>query len=1039
MTKNIIKTIFVFIGRIIQFILLFVLVGIILATVAGAMLGISMVEVAKNAPEVQTDNLLLTLNENSKIYDKDGNMIESIAFDEYREIIEFEDIPDTLWQAFVAIEDERFFEHKGVDPISIARAMVENFRSGDISQGGSTLTQQLIKNVYLDSTVEWDRKISEMYLALKVEDQMSKQEILEAYLNRVYLGQHAYGVEAAAQTYFSKSVKDLNVSQHAALASIVQAPSSYSLFETYSPAAVPEDEVVLGEFKILGFDYVAVANDTVLPRKNQVLYKMHELGYLSDAEYEEANDYDLMGSLNPQSKAPVEFASQISDYIKSESIEIIMEERDMTYQDARNLLYTGGLSITTTIDWDIQAKLEETYQGFADLYRGMSGSNQPILGNLNFDQYGDIVNNNDAKVYYRKDNILTESGRVFVPEGWYSFDEAGNLSITSSRMTASENFIVIKPYFTINDNSELVTYRIGSIELPADAISENDNGGFTITKEYLDAHEFYELYEGMLIIEDEFYSMETVGTVQPQSSTVIIDSKTADVVAMVAKRGQSPDDTIDRATNYFRPVSSTMKPIAVYAPALDQGRTLAAPVDDTPYSMINGSPWPSNIYEGYEGITTTREALYRSMNPPAVKLLNSIGMDTAKEYLTKFGIIDNENPSNDNFITREENLEFNDENLSMAIGSLTKGLTPMDMASAYQTFANNGKRIESSIVSSITSESMGEIYVNQHTPIPVISEETNFLITDVMHEIAQQNWITNGLGNAGVWTAGKTGTSDGTRDFWFTGFNGHYTASTWVGFDNQNLSMVGSSGVASKLYYSYMNKIVEGMDSIQPNMPDTITTAQVSAVDGLLPNEYTAQDPRGSMVIEEYFAQGTVPTEKSQAHVVKLIDTRNNLLAPNNLPSFLTQRKVFINRPIPYNPAEFGGVEPADWDLQGPITYSNLGFTEETVRETLPTGIIVETTIRFSGNIEVKRTYPDGMVSLQITTPEGETTTTILREATPETETETVEETPLETETEQETETETQQETEQEVQAPEDPSPQPPANNNRDQEEQPAA
>lgn len=986
MTNSVGKTTLNIFWRILQIIFLFVLVGGILATVVGAMLGISMVEVAKESPEINPENILMSLDQNSKIYDKNGNLIESIAYEEYREIVDYEQIPENLINAFIAVEDERFKEHKGVDPIGIVRSLRDNIVAGGIVQGASTITQQLVKNVYLSNEVEWDRKITEMYLALQVENMISKDEIMNGFLNRVYFGQHAYGVEAAAQTYFSKPVSELNLAQSATLASIVQSPSNFALFDAYPPASVPEDAEVLGDYEVLGFNFVAVKNDAVMSRKDFTLQKMLELKMITQEQYDEAINFDVMASVKPTTNLSMDYPSHISNLVKNQAIKYIMASQGMSRDEAKNLLYTGGLSITTTIDWDIQAKLEEAYDNFSKLFSGVSGRRQPLLGNLNYDELGDIVSSSGQKLYYKKANILTENNEVYVPSGWYNFDEEGNLSIKSSRLKLNDNYITILPYFTINDNNELVTYKIGSIEMPSEFTEANENGGFTISSEFFnDVDNFYTITENdNLVLNSSFYTLETSGTIQPQSSTVILDSKTAEVVAMVSKRGESPDDTIDRATGYFRPVSSSIKPIAVYAPAIEEGRTLADPIDDTPYEMIDGKAWPKNVYNGYRGIVTTREALLNSMNPPAVKILNNdLGIEKSKEYLRKFGIIHADDPESDNFIEKNENLRTNDENLSMGIGSLTKGFTPMDMASAYQTFANNGKRIESSIISSITSENLGEIYVNKHEEIPVISEQTNFLISDVMHDIAKQDWVLGNQGDNGMWNAGKTGTSNGNKDFWFAGFNNYYTAATWIGFDNQNLGMKGSSGNASQFYFSYMNKLLEGKENVEPKMPENIVSLKVSKLDGKLPSKYTSLDPRGNMIYTEYFIEGTQPKTVSTAHVSVAIDRRNNLLAPRNLPDFLKTYKVFVERPIPYNPNEFGGIKPDDWGLEAPKTYSNLPIADQTTTKTLSDGTVVQTTTKINGNVEVLTSYNDGSVILQVTTPNGKVTTILISGPTP--------------------------------------------------------
>lgn len=960
-----------------QIILIFILVGGIMATIMGAMLGISMIKIAETSPKVDAKNLLLSLDQNSKIYDKKGKLIESLAYDEYREIVTIDKIPEYLQKAFISIEDERFEKHRGVDPISIVRATLKNITSGGISQGGSTITQQLVKNVYLSDEVKFERKIREMYLALKIENQISKKKILEGYLNRVFLGQHAYGVEAASETYFNKKVDKLNLAQAATLASIVQAPSSYALFEVYQPANVPKDAKILGNYYIYGEKYVAVANPSVLTRKDNTLQKMYSLGYISKKQLEEAKKFDVMASVVPTSKLSINYSSQISSFIKKQALRIIMDTLKLNEEEASNILYTGGLSIYTTIDWDVQDKLEKAYSNFANLYQGSSGNN-PILSNFNFDENDDILDDYGNKLFYKKSNILTNSNKVYLPKGWYEISSNGDLTINSSRFTINNNLILISPYYTVNDNNELVTYRIGAIELPEKYLKSTNDKSFTISSEFFKNNpDFYKIYSGNLVINDKYYNVENKGTVQPQSASVILDSRTAEIVAMVAKRGSSPDDTIDRATNFNRPPASSFKPLAVYAPAIEEGRTLATPVDDTPYTILDNQPWPQNVDETYSGIITTRKALTESLNPPAVKIFESIGIDKSKEYLERFGIINKDHPERDNFISKKEDLNNNDENISLALGGLTEGVTVLDMASAYQTFANNGERVESSIISSIKSPKHGEFFKNTHKPIKVISEQTNWLIGDVLYDVAHQDYLNININND-IWYAGKTGTHNDQRDFWFVGYNPYYTAATWIGFDNNGLRIQGNSSVASTFWGSYMSKILENKDPISVKRPAGIVAANVSRIDGLLPSKLTARDPRGNMIYTEYFREGTVPTKISEASVEVNVDKRNNKLAPKNAPSYIVEKKVFMQRPISYDPQEFLGIVPLDWKFRVPTEVSNLPLEETTETKKLEDGSVQTITTQLDGTVITKTTQPNGTIIIQTKKPNGKVYTEVI-------------------------------------------------------------
>lgn len=982
MKRNLNNTLLSVSKKIFQVLLLFLFVLGIIVTIIGAMLGISMVKVAEKSPDIDPNNILLSLNENSRIYDKDGKLIESIALDEYRELLKHKDIPKHLLDAIVAIEDERFYKHIGIDPIGIIRAIIQNMKSSNIVEGGSTITQQLVKNVYLTNEVKWDRKIKEMYLALKVEKTLSKDQILEAYLNRVFLGQHAYGVEAAAQTYFSKSAKDLTLAESATIAAIAQSPSSFSLFKAYKPSTVPENAETAGEYSSVGMKFVAVKNDKVIPRKNLVLNNMLKQGFITQEEYDKAKDEDVMASVKAGTKKVADIPSQISNYIKTEAINHIMESQKLNKDEARNLLYTGGLNIYTTIDWDAQKKLEETYENFTNLFKKNNGNPRK---QVQLDENKNIIANGKT-LFYKEDNLLTKNNEIYVPKGYFNVSDNGDLKIEASRLARTKYGFYVSPFYKINDKDEIVTYNVSSVELPEESV-EKTNNGFTIKSEYLKkVKDFYRIEDNKLVINKKYYNVQTEGTVQPQSSTVIIDSRTADIVAMVGKRGNSKDNTIDRATNYPRPTASVIKPLLVYGPAIESGRTLASPVDDTPLQMLNNKPWPQNVYHGYKGIVTTREALRQSMNAPAVKIFNDeVGIENAKEYLKKYGIISETNPENDNFITKAENPKQNDENLALSIGAMSKGFTVKEVASAFQTLANNGERIKSTIISKISAKDK-DIYIKDDKPIKIFSKETTFLVTDVLKDLVSGSYYKGTTNSYRIDTAGKTGTSDSNNDFWFSGYNPYYTATTWIGYDDSRLTMPGSSNLAAKFFGMYMNKILEGKESANFEKPKNITQAEVSAVDGLLPNEYTSRDPRGSKIITEYFRKNYVPSVKSNSHVLLNVDRRNNLIAQENTPSSFVYQKVFINRPIKYDPQKFNGLVPDDWAYNAPTKVSNLPWTDVTTTKTLEDGTIIETTTKANGVVVVKQSRPDGITIIQTTNLDGSVSTEIIR---PETENET--------------------------------------------------
>jgi len=294
------------------FISIFLLGVTALGAVGGIVLGI-----AKDAPEINPSNINSLLTQTSVILDQDGNLIEKIQTEEYRTVVSINKIPKHLKDAFISIEDERFEKHIGVDVIGIVKSAIDNIRAGEIVRGGSTITQQLARNLYLTLDQNWTRKIQEAYLALQIERELSKDQILEAYLNRIFLGQGAYGVQEAAQTYFSKDVQDLTLAESAVLAGIVQSPSRYALYQTVKPENLDiEKHIPVGEVEILGEKYIAVFNQRAIDRQRVVLRKMLELGKITEEEYKQALNEDIKSQINPGQKRLKAFPHTLMTILK---------------------------------------------------------------------------------------------------------------------------------------------------------------------------------------------------------------------------------------------------------------------------------------------------------------------------------------------------------------------------------------------------------------------------------------------------------------------------------------------------------------------------------------------------------------------------------------------------------------------------------------------------------------------------------------------------------------------------------------------------
>ena len=902
--------------------LILVSVGVVFAGLSGG----AILEVMKTAPEIDADIVKYEMSQNSTIVDEDGNEVNSIATKEYREIVDYDKIPDYLKQAFVAVEDERFYKHPGLDPQSIIGSAIENFRAGGIVRGGSTITQQLARNTYLNNDQTYERKIREIYLALEIEENLSKDEILGAYLNRVFMGQNSYGVQAAAKTYFDKDVSELNLAQCAALAGIVQSPSENSLYKAIKISEVT-DQKVLGEFTIEGEKYAAVYNPAPFEREVYVLDKMLEHGYISKEEYEEAKNFDVASSIVPAERTNTEIASYFNSLLEKQVVSKLMEIYNMSENQAWDRLYYGGLRITTTVDADMQKQLESIYSDFSSYLMGdTSGWSSAPLLDLKYDDYGNIVNSDGNLLYYSKSNILNENNdiRLRNDEAW--FDEDGNIVLSTNKAYLDQTNLVFRDYYSLDDtNKNLRTHKIGSIAFKTnDDIRLNDDKNIVISKKYLENNpKLFTYYDDETFsINKDFYDIDLNGVIQPQASTVVMDQENGHIKAIMGGRDQSGVRVLDRASAIPRQPGSSIKPIATYTPALDNGFNLATGVDDVPLLMNeDDEPWPKNVYDYYEGLVPIRKAIERSINTIAVRTLNEVGIPTSIDYLKNFGIIKED--GNDNFITESENSKTNDENLAaLGVGAMTHGLTNLEMTAAYAALANKGEYNEPLTFSKI-EDSTGKVLFDSENVVKhkVTSEETAYQITSALQSTGQSygNIYVNGND-----FATKTGTTDDYVDFWCVGYTPYYTVGVWMGADDQSIRMNGTSIQRAALMWNTINnQILDGYEPRTFERPDSIVEMEVDTMSGKLPTELSYMDPRGT-VTTEIFGPENKPNKDDDIHTLVSIDTRNNLLASDVTPRWAMAQVSYLKPKSNYDPKEFNDIYPRDWQYRAPTQYSDL-------------------------------------------------------------------------------------------------------------------
>ncbi len=906
---------------------------LIIGILAGGAMAGAVLSIVKDAPEIDPSNITSSLAQTSSILDIDGNLIEKIQAPEFRTVVSLKKMPKHLMDAFISIEDERFEEHIGVDPLGIMAAIIGNLKTGSL-RGASTITQQLAGGLYLNrNEVSLTRKITEAYLALKMERVLTKDQILEAYLNRSNFGQNAYGVQEAARTYFSKDVSDLTVAESALIAGIVKGPQIYQPYMRVKPENFDSNEQYeVGQVDILGEKYILVFNEKSVDRQRIVLGKMLELGKINESEYNKALKQDIKTSLKPEKNKNTDITSYFTDYVKTSVIKALVDKLGYTRDKAEEMLFSGGLKIYTTIDVDMQKQLEDVYNNFTEILIGnTSNIKGPILVDWKLNKAGNVLDDKNNIIFYSKNNLLTEDYDLIIESGTYQL-ENGDLAIKNNKMTAYSKHIDIGDYFTIDDRKNLVTHTVGSIVIPEGQFSIKDDKSIVISKAYLEKNQdFYKIDNDNLLINSKYFFIAKDGIVQPQSASVVLDYRTGYIKAIVGGRDVEGQRILNRATDSARQPGSAIKPVAVYLPALDNGYTAASSIDDIPFYNGKGALWPKNWYTGYRGLHTLRRSVEQSVNVNSVRTLQNIGTNTSMAYLEKMGIINSQNPDRDNFVTKNENPSTNDENLSaLGLGGMTKGLSPLELTAAYGAIANNGVFVEPIAFTKIIDKNGSVLLDNTPKETIVVSPQIAYIMGDIL-----RTTVSNGLAGraklSNMVVAGKTGTTNEQADIWFVGFTPYYVSSVWIGNDSPKITISKGSSTAASLWKHINTKIHENLESKNSfDKPDGIVTASICTQSGLLATELCAQDPRG-VIKTEIFASGTVPKKSCDMHVALEVDINTGKIANEYCPDDEVQTKVFIQRTPPYNPSEHNGIVPSDFQYNAPteICDEHNEFTEQ--------------------------------------------------------------------------------------------------------------
>ena len=668
--------------------------------------------------------------------------------EERRAVVAIGDVPALMKQAILAAEDERFYSHGGVDYISVFRAAATNLASGS-QQGAGTITMQVARNFFLTREKTITRKLREVLLAWKIEANLSKDEILQLYINQIFLGQRAYGFAAASQIYFGKPLKDLSAAEAAMLAGLPKAPSAFN------PVTNPK---------------------RAKTRQLYVLRRMHDLRYLTDVQYKEAQT------------APLSVRQGLREATSTRGEFVAEMARQVVFEAYGEESYTRGLTVYTTIrKADQDAAYAALRRGVLD-YDRRHGYRGPEAF-VNLPEPGPEL---EAALERAFQETVDSDGLVAAV-----VLEAGPAEVAAVLADGEEVRIA-------GDGLRFAARSLGDKASPATRIrrgavirvARDDKGRWSIVQ-------------------------------VPQAEAAFVSLRPADgaIVALVGGF-DFERNKFNHVTQAQRQPGSSFKPF-IYSAALEKGFTPATVVNDAPFFVpaekTGSEDWEPKNYDGkYDGPMRVRTALAKSKNLVTVRVLQAIGPRYAQDYIARFGFDPKLHPPY----------------LTMGLGA--GSATPMQMATAYAVFANGGYRVAPFLIArivdargSVLSEAAPE--VARQNAERAIDPRNAFLMTSLLKDVITHGTGTRALSLGRHDLAGKTGTTNDNVDAWFCGYNAALVGVAWIGFDQpRTLGANETGGVAAlPIWIAYMQKALKGTPDAQLPMPDGIIAARINAETGL--------------------------------------------------------------------------------------------------------------------------------------------------------------------------------------------------------------
>jgi penicillin-binding protein 1A len=737
-----------------------------------------------------------------RVYTRDGDLIGQFG-EQKRNPLTYEDIPESFVQALLAAEDDGFFRHRGIDFGGLLRAVSELVLTGEKVSGGSTLTMQVARNYFLSLERTFMRKFNEILLAIEIERRLTKEEIFELYVNRVFLGHRAYGFEAAAQTYYGKGIGELSLAQHAMLAGIPKAPSRNN------PLSGPQ----AGKL-----------------RRDWILGRMYSLGYIDEAQRDRAR------------AAPVTAQEHGARITLSAGHAAEMARHQMLERYGLSA-YNDGYSVYTTLRSDLQRVAQEAVVSGLVTYdkrHGYRGPERRLLSQP-------LVPGAELPLQSWQ-AVLDETPELtgMLPAVITAVDDEGvDLLLPggeAARLPFANGISAARPYIS-EDRRDAAPARPAELFAVGDLIRVSRDGDGDAPAYFL------------------------AQVPEAQAALVSLDPGDGAIISLVGGSDFALSK-FNRATQAQRQPGSNMKPF-LYSAAIDAGFSAASIINDAPIVMEDSSlegVWrPENDSGRFLGPTRLRTALASSRNLVSIRLLQQLGVPRFLSYVSSLGI---------------DTSTFSAD-LSLALGTQT--MTPIDVAAAYATLANGGYRVEPYLIEriedlagevvfqaeppracaaciSLESAGQGELSMEEILDAPaaeaprVMDERVHFIVDSMLQDVIRRGTGRRALVLERDDIAGKTGTTNGPVDAWFSGYNPDAVTTTWVGFDDYSrLGRREFGGTAAlPIWIEFMREALADSPQRSRPIPAGISYVRIDPETGLLA-------PAGDSGIFEYFRDENLP------------------------------------------------------------------------------------------------------------------------------------------------------------------------------------